>query len=254
MTSPELAMPPTEQTPDSLEVFKELLAHANGALIDLQKRTRDGQNLHIAVRRVENPHLSDSPTANVYSSFWDLDRISAGAIEAVLLVDTYASDDHQPPVSIGHMDWWINQTYANGGGNMHNTVKPTNPHEQTATDKWGDIWSSTAFKLDQEYHRQGIGSLMLAASGIALEGTGIKRFYCAALLKPAQKTYARFGLSPDQFVRANVDEERDDWQLGKFNLLDNSLPITRLTSSQFSDEVLAASVSTSPDEHVTTES
>ncbi len=196
---------PEEVRPEVI-IFKEELSKADGTLIPLRKTTSDGKRLYIATRNLPNPWKDfeqdtnpDTDTSKkVDSEFrgWDQDR-RGGSMTGVMLVDVYAENEGKI-VPMGHMDWWLRDDYANGGGQMHQASKPQTEHEEEASKRWHKH-DSTAFKVDYAYHKQGIGSLMIAASAIALPAIGIKKFYTGGLLEPAEKTYERFGVTEDDF-------------------------------------------------------
>lgn len=210
-----------EETKPEVITYKEQIAKAEGTLIPLPKTTLDGKKLFITTRYIENPILQQGdqgPTIqenispNVNSRFWGWAEDSMEKT-GVILVDIYAKDGREI-LPLGHMDWWLDKDYANGGGNMHDAATPQNKHEQAARKRWDHRIEQAAFKVNPKYHNQGLGSLMLATSALVLEAKGIKRFYTGALLEPAQNTYARFNIQPLDFQGSGNDR---------------SLPIERLS-------------------------
>lgn len=222
---------PETKIPSDTAEFKNLIAKADGTLIPLQRRSSQDSMLFIATRYVANPNQEESPDAEKWFGGWDREA-GTGNFSGVVLVDTYAEEEGKI-VPIGHMDWWLQGDYANGGGNMHSAAVPRNEHEQLALDNWGGRWGrdGTAFKLEEEYQRQGLGSLMLATSAAVLLTHGVTRFYTGALLDPAVSTYAHFGINPDDFPRLRHSPEPDWWK-------QRNLPIERLAQHPHVDEVI----------------
>ncbi len=193
--------------------FKELISKADGSLIPLKKNTSRKKKLFITTRFLEKPQDSEDVNANPWFWGWQDDKYSL-PMTGVLLVDVYESDGKQL-APLGHLDWFLSGDYANGGGNMHDAAIPKNDHERLANRRWNrdDL---IAFRVDYDEHKQGIGSLIVAASGVVLPKLGIKRFYPGGLLQPAVKTYERFGIRKDDFIG-------DGW--------DRHLPIDKLAKS-----------------------
>lgn len=213
-----------EERPEVI-AFKGEIAKADGTLIPLTKTTKDGKKLYIAARHLTNPwvyyevdtgpdsydidrKLKEDADKNANPDFygWEEDRHSREGepdMTGVMLVDVYSEMDGKI-VPMGHMDWWLREDYANGGGNMHQAPIGQGKYEQAASDKWhrNDF---TAFKVDRDQHYQGLGSLMVAAAAIALPSIGIKKFYTGVLLEPAVKTYARFGIREEDFPEVPGD-------------------------------------------------
>lgn len=206
-----------QETKPEVAAFKEEIARADGTLIPLRKHTADGKKLYIAARYLRNP--GDSESEEVDSRFWGWEDMTG-----VMLVDAYAENDARI-VPLGHMDWWLHDDYANGGGNMHAAPLGKGEHERLANERWHK-YDYTAFKIDYEYHRQGIGSLMIAASAVALPAIGIKKFYTGGLLDPAVKTYERFGIRESDFP--DVAQP-----------FDRHLPINKLSQSRQVNKTIA---------------
>lgn len=194
-----------------VKVFKEQVAKADGAPIPLRKKTVDGKRLYITTRYIQNPveeqvqHLTvlGETSNNVNRRFWGWKDDSLPKT-GVMLVDVYAKEGKKV-VPLGHMDWWLDNDYANGGGNMHGAANPQSEHEKLAGKQWDDHYEQAAFKVDSRYHNQGLGSLMIAASAIVLPANGVRRFYTGAILEPAQKTYARFNIRYSDFTGEGGD-------------------------------------------------
>lgn len=221
-TSPEQQVP----SPDE---FKELIARADGTLIPLEKQTSDGKRIFIATRYATNPYLQDSPAADKYSLYWEIRKgRESEAFTAVLVTDTYI-DEGGVFVPAGHMDWWLRGDYANGGGNMHEALLATAPQEESAKGHWK--WDNLAFATVPQYQNEGLGSLMLASSAIALAANGAARFYTGSLLEPAKKTYAHFDIHPDDFPPMRMVG-------GSIDITMSSLPIERLAENPYTDKVV----------------
>lgn len=195
--SQEVSEITSEETKPEVTIFKEEITKADGTLIPLRKTTTDGKKLYIAARCLRNPRGNENE--NIYSKFWGWEEkdMSMHPMTGVMLVDVYAQSDGKI-VPLGHMDWWLHDDYANGGGNMHAAPLAREEHEKLASERWHK-YDYTAFKVDYEYHKQGIGSLMVATSALTLPAIGIKKFYTGGLLDPAVKTYERFGIRDSDF-------------------------------------------------------
>ena len=215
---------PEEVRPEVI-AFKEEIAKVDGTLVSLRKRTSDGKKLYIATRNLQNPwEFYEENTAPGYYDVkrrlkegvdisnlepmfygWEENSHKDGKphMTGVMLVDVYTEKDGKI-VPMGHMDWWLRNDYANGGGQMHQAAKPQTEHEEEAAKRWHKH-DYTAFKVDYDYHKQGIGSLMIAVSAIALPAIGIKKFYTGGLLEPAVKTYEKFGVKEDDFEGRTFD-------------------------------------------------
>ena len=187
-----------EIRPD-VAAFREKVAKADGSLIPLRKNTSDGKKLYIAVRHLRNPGEEKDEDVNPWFYGFDKDmRVHLPLMTGVLLIDVYGEKEEQIR-PLGHMDWYsLHDDYANGGGNMHEAAVPRSEHEKLARNTWE--FDNAAFKVDYVHHREGIGSLMLATSAVVLPKIGVKNFYTGAILEPAQKTYARFGIKPEDFT------------------------------------------------------
>ncbi len=196
---------PTEEI---ITAYKEQVAKADGMLVPLIKPTQEGEKLYIVTKFLQNP--DDVPNDDTDPEFWGW-HDSKFRMTAVMLVDVYAQSA-EGMFPLGHMDWGLIDDYANGGGNMHEALIPKNEYERLANQRWYD---SIAFKVDDNYHQQGIGSLLLATSAVALPAIGVKSFYTGVTLGPAKKTYARFGIKKDDF-----HEDKEPF--------DPNLPIERL--------------------------
>ncbi len=198
---------------ERIEEFKDLISKADGTLIPLKKLTSQEKNLFITARYLEKPENPEDVDVNPWFWGWEDDEYGL-PMTSVLLVDVYESDGKQIK-PLGHLDWFLSGDYANGGGNMHDASVPKNEHEQLANRYWhkNDL---IAFRVDYGNHRQGIGSLIVAASGVVLPTLGVKRFYPGGLLPPAIKTYERFGIRKSDFIG-------EGW--------DRHLPIDKLSQS-----------------------
>lgn len=211
--------------------YKGRIAKADGTLVPLAKKSTQGNQLFIASRYIVNPRLEDSPDAEKLFYGWEEDRKGIGAFSGVVTIDVYAKEGDEI-VPVGHMDWWLQGDYANGGGNMHAAIVPRNEVEQRAQDRWGGRYGNdhVAFKIEEEYRKQQIGSLMLATSSVVLPNADITRFYTGALLEPAEATYARFDVHKDDFPRIRHTGEEKWWQ--------RDLPIDRLVNNPRVDQVI----------------
>lgn len=87
--------------------FKNEIVKANGTLIPLTKTTKDGKRLYITVRYIRR-NSNEDVNRDFYG--WNNDLPKTG----VLLVDTYMGIDTRI-IPVGHLDWWLNNDYANGG-------------------------------------------------------------------------------------------------------------------------------------------
>ncbi len=212
------------------ETFAAQIGRADGEIIPLS-RSVEGKNLMISARLVSNPLRSDSPSANRYFYGWQEDRTGVGTFTGVLLVDMYAQGEDSVS-AIGHMDWWLQGDYANGGGNMHSAVVSKTEYEELSKNRWGDDRDSIAFKLEPDYQGEGIGGLMIAASGVALAFNGITKFFTGALLDPAVEAYGRLGVAPDDFPRMRYRHDSKDW------IYDRSLPIDRISDTPEAQRVI----------------
>lgn len=201
-------------------MFKFLVERADGKLLPLTKPATNGKKIFIAATRIANPFVEQSPRADPHFWLWEKDW-DGKFHDGVVLVDVYAQGGNGDVDSIGHMDWWLSGSYANGGGNMHQALRPQQPHEMAANEKWGRMQDHIAFSVDPDYQKQDFGTLMLATSGVVLPAIGVDRFYSGGLLEPAKKTYARFGLT-------NFPIETQE----------ASIPIERLSDSPKVDEVI----------------
>lgn len=201
--------------------FKEGISKADGTLLPLRKTTSDGKRLYVAARHLRNPweyyevdtapgyydvkrKLKEDADTTAIPSFWGWEErgdMPMHPMTGVLLVDVYAEQDGAI-MPIGHMDWWLHEDYANGGGNMHQAPIPKNESERLASQRWGG-YDYTAFKVEDDYQKQNIGSLMVAASATVLPAIGVRKFYTGALLEPAVKTYERFGIRNREFPRVD---------------------------------------------------
>lgn len=216
----------TNQEPEQSGVepqFMEALSRADGSLMPLTRKTVNGGRLFISARIVQNPLIEPESPANPDFYHWKQDW-AGRQHTGVLLIDTFAEEEKDELKPIGHIDWWLTGSYANGGGNMHRALVPGNPHEELATERWGQETDYTAFKVEPEYQQQGIGSLMLATSAVTLQAQGVTEFYSGALLDPAKRTYERFGLTPDDFPVGN---------------LTRGIPIQRLSDSPQVEKTIA---------------
>lgn len=218
--------PLNEREKPEVTAFKEEISKADGTLLALHKTTIDGRRLYIAARHVRNPweyyEVDITPAeydierrlkegfdkkANPDFYGWEEDRQREGKPNntGVMLVDMYVELEGKI-TPIGHMDWWLREDYANGGGNMHQATISQGDYEQAASNKWHKN-DFTAFKVDYDQHYQGLGSLMVATSAVVLPAIGIKKFFTGGLLEPAIRTYQRFGISEEDFppsIRGNV--------------------------------------------------
>lgn len=221
-----------EKAPSDIDEFKNRVGKADGALIPLRRKSDQGTDLYVSSRYIANPNMEDSPDAEKFFFGWDKDK-TLGPMTGVLLVDVYAKEDDQI-VPVGHMDWWLQGDYANGGGNLHSALVPKNDIEEKSFEFWGGKLNykhnTTAFKVIPEYQRQTLGSLMLATSAITLSSLGVNVFYSGGLLDPAKSTYAHFGITPENF-RGNEDSDTERWK-------SSQLPIERLTEHPYVNELI----------------
>lgn len=226
--SQEVSEKTVEETKPEVTVFKEEIARVDGTLIPLSKTTADGKKLYIAARNLSNPTHNESQSENVDSQFWGWEdkehNIPMHPMTGVLLIDAYAEEDGKI-APLGHMDWWLHDDYANGGGNMHAAPLAKEEHEKLASKRWHK-YDYTAFKVDYYYHRQGIGNLMVATSAVALPAIGINKFYTGGLLDPAVKIYERFGIRDSDFPHVTQP-------------FDRHLPIERLSQSPQVNKMIA---------------
>jgi hypothetical protein len=238
--------PVSEEVKSKVAAFKESVSKGDGSLIVLRKTTRDGNKLYIAVRHLENPwEYYEKDTAPGYYDIerrikeganitavepnfygWEEDSMREGSpdMTGVILVDVYTQTEDKI-LPLGHMDWWLRDDYANGGGQVHQASKPQSEHEQAASRRWNQ-YDSTAFKVDYSYHSHGIGSLMLATSAVALPAFGTRKFFTGRLLDSAKKTYARFGIQESDFPY-----DQNPWN--------RHLPIERLSENPQVNKVVA---------------
>ena len=185
---------------ERIKEFKDLISKVDGALIPLRKTTSQEKKLFIATRYLEKPEDFDDENVNPWFWGWEDDKYSL-PMTGVLLVDVYESDGKQI-LPLGHLDWFLSGDYANGGGNMHDAAIAKNEHEKLANRRWNDL---IAFRVEYSNHKEGIGSLIVAASAVALPTLGVKRFYPGGLLAPAVKAYERFGVRKDDFMGEGWD-------------------------------------------------
>ncbi|OGD84620.1 hypothetical protein A2165_02270 [Candidatus Curtissbacteria bacterium RBG_13_40_7] len=202
---------PEEARPEAI-AFKESVAKADGTLITLRKETPDGRTLYITTRNIKNPTKVKNPDANPSFYGWRDSDEPMDQFTNALLIDTYVGDGEKI-VPLGHMDWWIHDDYANGGGNMHEAGIPKSEHEQLSRQRWKD---AIGFKVEYGHHQRGLGSLMLATSAVTLQALGVRNFYPGGLLEPAKRTYSRFGIQDKNFPHT-----KNPW--------DRHLPIERLS-------------------------
>ncbi len=219
---------PETRTPADIDEFKNQVGKADGTLIPLARKSDQGTDLYVSSRYIANPTMEDSPHAEKYFFGWAEDK-TLGPMTGVLLVDVYAKQDDQV-VPVGHMDWWLQGDYANGGGNLHSALVPKNDVEERTFDFWGGKFNhkhnTTAFKVMPEYQKQQLGSLMVATSSLALSDLGVSRFYTGVLLDPAVATYSRFGVHDGDFPSMGHSQSDDpDWWKAR------NLPIERLTDN-----------------------
>lgn len=210
--------------------YKTEISKADGSVIQLKKPTSDGRQLYIAARHIGNPLEPNTPnTEHAKPDFYLWEDVSNGwnIATGVMLVDVYAENEAgiEP---LGHMDWWLQYKYANGGGNMHDAAIPTTDAEKLSRKRWHQN-DFTAFKVDADYHGQGIGSLMIATTAVVLPAIGMNRFYTGVLLEPAKRAYDRFEIKEDEFPTTGVISYR-------------TLPISRLSKHPQVNRVIAAFV------------
>ncbi len=223
---------PEIKSPADIDEFKTLVGKADGTIVPLARQTAQGTELFIASRYVANPLLEDSPDAEEYFYGWQEERKGVGAFTGVMVVDVYTKEDGEM-LPIGHMDWWLQGDYANGGGNMHGALVPRSEAEQKAQEMWGVPFSNgekIAFKIQPEYQKQQIGSLMVATSSVVLANNGVSSFYTGVLLDPAVATYERFGIHKDDFPKVRHTQDPKWWR--------TSLPIDRLADNGRVDQVI----------------
>ncbi len=193
------------ETRPNVAAFRERVAKADGSLIPLRKTTTDGKKLHIAVRHLRNP--GEEKDEDVNPRFYGFDKEMRGhspIMTGVLLIDVFGEEGQQIR-PLGHMDWYsLHDDYANGGGNMHAAAIPKSGHERLAGERWNEH-DYTAFKVDNAHQGEGVGSLLVATSAVVLPAIGVKDFYTGALLYPAKRTYARFGISLEDFTGRAYD-------------------------------------------------
>jgi GNAT superfamily N-acetyltransferase len=219
---------------EAVLTFREQIERADGEVVALS-RTVNGDDLLITTRLLANPLITSNPPGNKYFFGWELNKSGVGAFTGVLLVDMYAQKGDSAS-SIGHMDWWIKGDYANGGGNMHGALNPQTDFEKLSHDRWGKDWDGIAFRLGPEYRGEGLGSLMIASSGVALAANGVKKFYTGGLLDPAVNAYARFGIAPSDFPRPRYYDD-PEW------IYNQSLPIERLSENPQTNQLIERFVS-----------
>lgn len=199
----------SEETQSEVDAFREKIKKADGSLIPLRK-TIDGKKLYATARFAKIPE--SGVNQDVDMGWWEGTN-DALKYDGAMAIDVY-QEDRSRMIPLGHMDWWMRGDYANGGGNMHSCFIPKNDHERLSKHMWHD---ETAFKVDYGYHRQNVGSFMIASSAIVLPAVGARVFYTGGMLEPAKKTYARFGITADDFPDTRT------W--------DRHLPIERLAQS-----------------------
>ncbi len=202
-------------------LFKSEIERTDGTLVPLEKRSKNGKRLFVTARYIRNPVIEPDPKAAPDFYHWREDW-AGRQHTGVVLVDTYAEGD-DVMIPVGHMDWWLTGDYANGGGNMHRAAVPEQSHELASDARWGNTEDHIAFKVEPEYQQQGIGSLMLATSAVALPAAGVREFYSGGLLEPAKRTYARFDLNPEDFP---------------LRPLGSAIPVERLTQSPQVDKTI----------------
>ncbi len=214
--SPE-TRPPIEKVNPEILRFKGKIGKADGALIPLKRKAQDGKDLLITARYFPVP--DEGKSDNIDMGWTEDTYYHETDPNSLMIVDVYTKTE-EGLTPVGHMDWWGKwYGYVNGGGNMHAYVIPQNEHEVKAQEKW-TTWHAlnTAFRVDEEYQKSGIGSLMLASSAVVLQKQGFRRFYSGALLAPAQSTYRRFQI------------DLDDFPYGK-RWDDHNLPLERLSKN-----------------------
>src|ERR1700679_3846614 len=135
---------PEERAPSGVVEYKNRVAENDGKLIPLERKTGQGTRLFMARKYIGNPNLETSPDAEKLFWGWREDK-TLGADTGVVLIDVYA-DEAGEIIPIGHMDWWLQGDYANGGGNMHAAAKPRDETEQQCFVRWG-INDNIAFRI-----------------------------------------------------------------------------------------------------------
>src|SRR3989344_2226086 len=166
--------PPTQEAiRPGVHAYREAISKADGSLRLLRKTTTDGKVLHIAARHFDAP--ANEQNTGVNKGFWGWNDKSL-PMSGVMLIDVYAGNPETDIQPLGHMDWCLRGERANGSGNMHPAVLPKRGYEQLANEMW-DSRTSTSFKIDPKYHKQGIGTLMVATSAVVLPSIGVKSFF-----------------------------------------------------------------------------
>lgn len=108
---------------------------------------------------------------------------------------------------------------------MHDAVIPKRNYEKLARQKWDSRRDALAFRVDQAYQQEGVGSLMLAVSAVVLPEIGVRSFYTGVILEKAQRTYERFD------IRFKEDFPGKDF--------DEHLPIERLSKHPQINKIIA---------------
>jgi hypothetical protein len=191
----EITEKPKAELEQDIDSFKENIAKADGTLIPLSKTTADGKPLYVAAKKIDKPCPEGTEGANPNFFGWRAIEWESRPMTSVLLIDIYLGENGEIK-PLGHIDWWMNNDYANGGGNMHSARIPATDYEKLANTKWP---GPTAFKIDYDYHKQNLGSFLVSCSAVVLPRIGVNSFYTGILLENGQKTYARFGIEEDSF-------------------------------------------------------
>ncbi len=206
------------EIPTSLEDYKERVRKANGSLVPLRRTLPGGNRLYLQVRYFDVPANGRDENVDFRSwQNWRQERRTFG-LGKILLVDVYM--DHDGRVEpIGHLDWSENiyresgqHTTASARANLHEYVIPKNDYEEKTREKFARDKSYPWFSswVEREFRGLGIGSLMLATSGTALQAKGFNRIHPGALADPEDKVYSKLGITEEEKERTFPIERLTD--------------------------------------------
>lgn len=169
-------------------------------------------------------------------------------VDHLLLVDVF-SNKEGGLFPIGHYDWEISGSCASGNKNRHGGHLPNQNTAHKLADKaWGengfDVYDKSIVShaldyggtdymsrlrkmgvvtdesqwTDPAYQKQGLGSLMIAVSAIALKNKGVKQAELGTLSKSARATWKKFGQSENKPVSTEelIKQQRVKKAIEKF--------------------------------------
>jgi superfamily II DNA or RNA helicase/GNAT superfamily N-acetyltransferase len=209
--------------PDTVDFFKACVKLGDGTLIALKKTASDGKRLFMQVRYLDVPQKGSNDKVNMRNWFA---HDEGERPTHLVLIDVYTDIGGGKLNPIAHLDlndyipmhdpnWtrimMVSIPAATANANVHDYAIPQSNFEADAKRKWTSRGGVSDFSswVDSEYVRQGIGSLMLAASGNLLRAKGFSSFLTGALTTRETKVYKGMGLSEEElFGHKSIDVDR----------------------------------------------